>query len=446
VSELEPTVAPTTDEPVQSYVVIADIVGYSEASQVDQAKWIEHFLSILRAALDEAVPGRRNLFPTGDGAILCTYPAEPTIMEEAAACPLNFARALLKANRTGPFKLRISINYSPRDTLLNIASYGPLHTDYIQVGDGINLAERALHFAEPNEIVYTESYWNCRRVTGLLDKLSYYPHRSVFVKHMREMRLYSYRPRQDELAYIYAPPDPSEQHFKRFAYFPPLQSRTIERFRRVGLRDELAVLCNYAYDSIAVVNTQSAFISWSDIYDILIRLQGKSKTRSLVLSRADQRHNFWSTDSARSYMDHLLWLKKQGLFNQARLFIYDPRISTDVARDDVADCLRELHNDDVSLRKLHKAHLGMNVLSNYLFGVTIFPELECAVAPIPAPRSYNEYIQTLGFTDVHKVALGYSDLDFGNTSFKALVLADPDSVQELVHAFDRLCEGPVEDV
>jgi len=315
----------------------------------------------------------------------------------------------------------------------------------MQVGDGINLAERVLQFAEPNEIVYTEQYWKCLDVAGLMKPLSYYAHRSVFVKHMREMKLYSYRPNADEADYVYAPADPKEQHFKRYAYFPPLQTETSNRFRRLGLRDELETLCSYAYDSVAAVNSQSAFISWAEVYDILIRMQSRPGTRSLVLSRADQRFSFWSTEGGRAYLGHLRVLRSKG-FDQKQIFIYDPLITREVANQEIVDEFHGLQENCSLLKKIHKAYVGKNILSNYIFGVTVFPDLKCAVAPIPTPRSYHDYVETLSFTDVHKVALNYRDFDFANTSFKAFVLADPDRVDELVVGFDELLAGPLEDL
>lgn len=418
----------------QGYAIISDIVGFSEKESVTQVEWVAEFLQILGQAVRELK--QFNIFPTGDGAIVCIYHEGPP-SRETAILPLNFARTLLRLNTRKLFKLRISINYSGMETLLDLSSFEALVTSQIQVGNGINLAERLIHFAEPNEIVVTGQYYDQLLDVGFSMQPRFYIHRDVFVKHMRTLRLFSYKPTADEEEYIYHPPTKDEQHFKRYAYFPPLRSDTIERFRQLDLRHDLEQLCRYAYDTIAAVNRERIYISWESVYDVLKNVPPDGEDEILVISRSDRPGNFWSTPASRKYLRYLRKQSEGKRFVQNRIFLYDPDREESIAPEDVLSILRELHAVG-TLHSLDVAYTHGNVLMNYLFGVTIFPRLHCAVAPIPTPDSYDDYLQTIVFGRPQDAFRRFSDADFQSSGFKALVIANEETVDDLVTAFEAL--------
>ena len=79
----------------------------------------------------------------------------------------------------------------------------------------------------------------------------------------------------------------------------------------------------------------------------------------------------------------------------------------------------------------------------YNFGVTIFPKLRCAVAPLPVFISYDEYINNIKFVkNIDDIFSQYSHIDFSKTNFKGLVIANDKKVTDLIYYFQLLKEHP----
>jgi hypothetical protein len=426
--------------PVSSYVLMTDIVKYSMVDQATQVAWVRRLFSLLRAALASTPLERPNVYPTGDGVILTFHlPGAPD--SQSAAIPIELALRLLQLNSGGPFALRVSINFSPSETVLQLPGGPPVGDISVEAGEGIFLAERAMHFSEPNEVVVTEGYWDLLRVSGLLGPLRFEPLRHVFVKHYRPMDLFLYVPKEGEAGYVSSPVTGSTS-LRRYAYFPPLLPETVARFQALDLGYEVEQLCRYTYDSVAVVNSKSTFVSWSKVYDILKRLNAINSEGApvLVISRSDRSPNFWSTPAAERYLAHLRSTSRKQQFHQVRIFVYD-QVDKEVASPEVLTALRDLHAQG-TLGKIDRAYLGGNILSKYTFGVTIYPELGCAVSPIPAARSYDDYLQTVAFSSVHGAFLPHSDTKEDPGTFRGYVTAAADTVGALADAFSLLRRHP----
>lgn len=424
----------------QAYVVVIDIVGFADADPSEQAEWMGQLLALLNDAAGDLE--RFSLFPKGDGAVLSLYREGPPTVDTAGAA-LRFARELLRLNDGGRFSLRLSINYSALETLIDISPDFPaINARQIQVGDGITLAERIIHFAEPDEIVITGHYYEQLFNVGLTRAHTFYPHRDVFVKDARSVELFSYKPTSVELRYVYGPAEKSEQHFKRYAYFPPLQRETIDRFRTLGLRQDLADLSAYAYESIAAINVRRSFVTWSDIYTTLKRVASVATGDVFIVSRSDLAFGFWDTDASLEYLRGLQRTARAGSCLQLkRVFLYRPPLQRPIVRREVLEVLTDLHEPG-TLQQLDVAYARGNVLFKYQFGITIFPALRCAIAPIPIAASYDEYLQTIRYDEPQDAFRRYSDADFSTTTFRALVIADESVVADLLAAYDELREAP----
>ena len=133
-------------EETGSYVVIFDIVGFSERSGKEQAKCVDDFLKSLSANLNVLEAQSFNIFPTGDGAIVCIYEKDPSIREDIFDIPLRLARGMLRTNKVNDFDLRISINHSPMERIINVEEFRSIDTNHIQIGNGINSGFTEYHF------------------------------------------------------------------------------------------------------------------------------------------------------------------------------------------------------------------------------------------------------------------------------------------------------------
>jgi len=118
----------------------------------------------------------------------------------------------------------------------------------------------------------------------------------------------------------------------------------------------------------------------------------------------------------------------------------------ELASPKVLSSLRELHAGG-TLHKIDRAYLAGNILLKYAFGVTIYPELGCAVAPIPSSRSYDDYLQAVAFSPVHGTSLSYADTTEDPGNFRGHVTATQKTVDDLASAFAALRRHPaLEDV
>ena len=155
-------------------VVFIDIVGYSERPVMQQVD-IKTRLNAMVAAVLEHVPvSDRMMLDTGDGAALC-FLGDP---EDAV-----FAASNLRGNTlaSGPeLALRIGINLGPVRVVKDVNGQPNM------LGDGINVAQRVMSFAQPNQILVSRSYYEIvSRLSQEYSRLFQYVgiHRD---KHVRE--------------------------------------------------------------------------------------------------------------------------------------------------------------------------------------------------------------------------------------------------------------------
>ncbi len=417
-----------------AYVIMIDVVGFTERGGKEATKYVDDFLQVIQRNLSIIDGQKFNIFPTGDGAIICIYQQDHSIREMLAELPLKFSIAVLKSNKINPFDLRISINYSEVERIIDVTDFNSLDTNHIEVGMGINVAERVIHFCEPNEVIINKTYHDVLfDLNFTKEKYQFHGHKSVFVKHMRDLVIFSYLPKEVEMQYVYDLRKEGKQHFRKFAYFPPIKGATLRKIKILGLETDIHQICSYAYDTLATVNKDCIFISWGTVYDTLKKIPTEQEEEILVVSRDDLKKDFWSTKAAQSYLSNL---ERGERFNQYRIFIYDPYMDSSTPSE-IYDRLARLHGKD-TLRKIDKTYVEGNVLLKFIFGVTIFPNLKCAVAPMPVPVSYDEYVSNIQFTKVEDMFSRYREHDFSNTIFKALVIANEEMVDDLVKAFYSL--------
>ena len=163
-------------------VVFADIVQYGEESVSRQVEMKAAFSLILAAALEHSPAADRVVLDTGDGAALC-FLGDP---EDALFAANSLRSAVIEAPdapEEHTLRLRLGINLGPVRIVNDINGRNV-------IGDGINVAQRVMSFAEPNQILVSRSYYEVvSRLAPDYAQLFQYVglHRD---KHVREHEVY----------------------------------------------------------------------------------------------------------------------------------------------------------------------------------------------------------------------------------------------------------------
>ncbi len=131
-------------------VVFTDIVGYSKQSTRVQMLIKEVFNRYLTEALKEASPNDAVILDLGDGAAICL--SDP---EEALFACLSMQSSFARDNSIPNFKLEVRIGIN----LGSVKLIKDLNGNLNAVGDGINVSQRVMSFAGPNQILVSRSFY-----------------------------------------------------------------------------------------------------------------------------------------------------------------------------------------------------------------------------------------------------------------------------------------------
>jgi hypothetical protein len=132
-------------------VLFLDIVEYSKQPVAEQIRLKELFNALLSEALAAFAPADRIILDTGDGAAI-SFLGDP----EAALFAGLSLREALEAHRPGDspqLRMRIGINLGPVKLIKDLNGQPNI------IGDGINVAQRVMSFAQPGQILVSRSYY-----------------------------------------------------------------------------------------------------------------------------------------------------------------------------------------------------------------------------------------------------------------------------------------------
>ena len=129
-------------------VVFIDIIEYSKKSVAEQMQVKERFNALLAQALADVPNKDRIILDTGDGAAI-SFLGDP---EEGLFLGLALRDALAARSDDG-LRLRTGINLGPVRLVKDINGQPNI------IGDGINVAQRMMSFAEINQVLASRSYY-----------------------------------------------------------------------------------------------------------------------------------------------------------------------------------------------------------------------------------------------------------------------------------------------
>ena len=171
-------------------VVFIDIIDYSKKAVADQIAEKECFNALLTEAIKDVAQNDRIIIDTGDGAAIALMGAP----EEALFVTLTIRDGILRQNKENGMRLlvRTGINLGPVRVVIDINGMPNI------IGDGINVAQRIMSFAEPNQILVSRSYYEVTsRLTDEITRMFAYSGVKQD-KHVREHEVYVIKPLTDE--------------------------------------------------------------------------------------------------------------------------------------------------------------------------------------------------------------------------------------------------------
>lgn len=148
-------------EMVLAHVLFVDIVGYSREITPEQANWLEALVKIAQGCPTYQAAQKEHRViaaPAGDGYALAFLES----IDDAVRCGEELIAAVVKQ---GVFRVRAATHFGPVEEVFDISGSPNVS------GEGINMAARALEFAEPGVIYATErSYELVREVPAYADR------------------------------------------------------------------------------------------------------------------------------------------------------------------------------------------------------------------------------------------------------------------------------------
>jgi hypothetical protein len=164
-------------------VAFLDIIEYSKKGVTSQIALKEQLNRVLGEALKGVAASDRIILDTGDGAAI-SFVGDP---EQALFVSLMLRNAVeqRKPGVTDELNVRIGINLGPVKVIKDLNGQANI------VGDGINVAQRIMSFAEPNQILVSRSYYEVVSCLSEAYGKMFHYEGSRTDKHVREHEVYA---------------------------------------------------------------------------------------------------------------------------------------------------------------------------------------------------------------------------------------------------------------
>jgi hypothetical protein len=164
-------------------VFFLDIVEYSKKSVAGQISLKERFNAFLSTAIRDVPSNDRIILDTGDGAAI-SFLGD---VEDALRAALSMRTSLLSEESfiEPPLRVRMGVNLGPVRLVKDINGQPNI------VGDGINVAQRVMGFAEPGQILVSRSYYDAASRLSQEYAGMFHFEGSRTDKHVREHEVYA---------------------------------------------------------------------------------------------------------------------------------------------------------------------------------------------------------------------------------------------------------------
>ena len=184
-------------------VLFLDIVDFSKKSDEDQIEVKTQFNELINLGLKDVAQNDRIILDTGDG-VAVAHMGSP---EEAMFVALTIRDGINQKNLTQspPLLVRFGINLGPVRIVSDLNGRPNI------LGDGINVAQRIMSFAEANQILVSRSYFEVTsRLTQEFSEMFAFSGLKQD-KHVRKHEVYAVRSHKTKNDEAINPPMPRDQ-------------------------------------------------------------------------------------------------------------------------------------------------------------------------------------------------------------------------------------------
>lgn len=172
-------------------VLFLDIVEYSKRSVAEQMTLKQRFNALLGQVLQNVAVNDRIVLDTGDGAAI-SFLGNP---EDTLFAAMSLRDAIASESASSPpvLAIRMGINLGPVRLIKDLNGQPNI------IGDGINVAQRVMSFAEAGQILVSRSYFEVvSRLAPEFSQLFRYEGARTD-KHVREHEVYTVGPTSNDL-------------------------------------------------------------------------------------------------------------------------------------------------------------------------------------------------------------------------------------------------------
>jgi len=224
-------------------VLFLDIVEYSQRSVAEQIALKERFNKVLTEAITGVPTDDRIILDTGDGAAV-SFLGDP---EDTLFAGMSLRDSVAGQDATtGPrLQIRVGVNLGPVRLVKDINGNPNI------IGDGINVAQRIMSFADPGQILVSRSYYDVMaRLSEDFAKLFHYEGAKTD-KHVREHEVYAISPNSGGLRRTIPVPAPRQTMRLPTLSMPPFLKVNPRRWPQVlAVNSKLFVVAPLAFTLI----------------------------------------------------------------------------------------------------------------------------------------------------------------------------------------------------
>ena len=225
---------PTIEQVRNSLVAVFEIEDFAKESPIQRSRLVEGFVVALTERLETIATAEPDAFSTGIGAVVSIGRRRDLDRASVAAFTQFVVDMAFEFLGRGVI-IRVAMNASQMDRVVVLEETDALRGGFIPVGNSVADAQRIIQFAEPREVLVSESVIQMLQMFDCHVAYTFVKNEPFFSKSQKVLQSYSLVPHPEHIDLFYNPQTPLH-FYKRYSNFPPIRATTFEFFsdKRTG--------------------------------------------------------------------------------------------------------------------------------------------------------------------------------------------------------------------